>query len=243
MRNNSAYLFLFIFSLCHFMTLAQTVWTGPKITFSKASNADWTLEVNQDRITANVWLTRASNNGIFNIAQEANFQGGGGSGPSPIDTEWAFGSISDGITNLNFTTWGIAHSTGGSGNPSSLINQNMVVHLITDDVYIDIKLLAWGSGGPNGDGGSFTYERSTNNLSLDQFQSLHSIKLLPNPTSNYIKISGLTNTRSYILFSLLGKAISTGTVANNQKISVQHLPKGVYLIKLENAKTLKFIKD
>lgn len=47
---------------------AQTEWTGPITTFIKANNADWTLEVNQDRITSNVWITRANNQSVFNIA-------------------------------------------------------------------------------------------------------------------------------------------------------------------------------
>jgi hypothetical protein len=126
-----------------FWCIAQTEWTGPEMVFSKAESTDWTLEANQDRITNNVWLTRANNQGIFNIAQEDSFQGGSGAGPSPIDTEWAFGRISDGVQNLTFTTWGFAHSGGGPGNPASLINQDMVLHLISDDIYIDIKFLSW----------------------------------------------------------------------------------------------------
>ena len=46
---------------------AQTVWTGPKTTFTKANYANWSLEANQDRIINNVWLTRQNQEGIFNI--------------------------------------------------------------------------------------------------------------------------------------------------------------------------------
>ena len=35
--------------------------------FTKENNADWTLEENQDRISETVWLTRANNQGLFNI--------------------------------------------------------------------------------------------------------------------------------------------------------------------------------
>ena len=46
---------------------AQTIWNGPTTTFTKANNADWTLESNQDRITSAVWITRANNQGIFKV--------------------------------------------------------------------------------------------------------------------------------------------------------------------------------
>jgi len=40
----------------------------------------------------------------------------------------------------------------------------MVVHLISDDIYIDIKITSWEAG--SNSGGGFSYERSTNpNLS------------------------------------------------------------------------------
>ena len=50
--------------------------------------ADWTMEANQDRITDNVWLTRANTRGIFNIKTESNYT----DNMSPADTEWAFGT-------------------------------------------------------------------------------------------------------------------------------------------------------
>ena len=47
-----------LLALLAFNAYSQTFWTGPKITFTKADDADWTLEENQDRITDNVWITR-----------------------------------------------------------------------------------------------------------------------------------------------------------------------------------------
>lgn len=236
---------IFILALLMLFTTfmsAQTTWTGSKIIFSKGESADWTLEENQDRITNNVWLTRADNGGIFNIAQESSFQGGSGSGPSPIDTEWAFGSISDGVQNLSFTTWGLAHSGGGPGNPPSLVGQDMVLHLISDDIYIDLKFLSWGAGGANGAGGSFSYERSTNNLSSDQFQSKANLKIYPNPGTDVVTIDGLDRSIRYELFNILGRVVMSGSVTNNQKLDVSNLSTGAYFFKLENGATLKFIK-
>ncbi|MFT5848171.1 hypothetical protein, partial [Psychroserpens sp.] len=68
-------------------TFAQTEWIGPTITISKADFDDWTLEISQDRITPNVWLTRANSRGLFNIVLETEFDNGNYT--SPLDTEWA----------------------------------------------------------------------------------------------------------------------------------------------------------
>jgi hypothetical protein len=38
-----------------------------------------------------------------------------------------------------------------------MIGKDAVLHLIADDIYLDIKFLSWTAGG----GGGFSYERST----------------------------------------------------------------------------------
>ena len=37
--------------------------------------------------------------------------------------------------------------------------ENFVLHLIEEDIYLDVRFLSWTSG--NGAGGGFSYERST----------------------------------------------------------------------------------
>ncbi len=126
----------------------QTVWTGPPTTFTKVDFADWTLQEHQDRMTDNVWITRANAQGIFNINVEDGY-----TLTSPADTEWAFGSAAD-WENLTFQTWFDWHG----GSPPSVIDVAAVVHLITDDIYLDITFLSWTSGGG---GGGFSCRRST----------------------------------------------------------------------------------
>lgn len=60
-------------SLAAGVSTAQTLWTGPQITITKANFADWTLPENQDSLTANVILIRANGDGVFYIAQESEF--------------------------------------------------------------------------------------------------------------------------------------------------------------------------
>ena len=129
---------------------AAEVWTGPKITFSKTAFADTALPANQDRITDNVWLTRASSLGLFNVKTETSYA----FNSSPADTEWSFGATAD-IGSLTFLDW----KNAVGSNPPASVGENMVLHLITDDIYIDITFLTWGETPSSG--GFFSYERST----------------------------------------------------------------------------------
>ncbi|MBD3161033.1 MAG: hypothetical protein GF328_02925 [Candidatus Latescibacteria bacterium] len=128
---------------------AQEIWAGYDYFFEKENYADWTLEENQDRITDIVWITRADQMGIFNIHNEDSYI----DFESPSDTEWAMGTTDDYDT-LDYVTW--VEWTGF--NPPGTVGQNAVVHLITDDIYIDIRFESWQSGGQ---GGGFSYYRGT----------------------------------------------------------------------------------
>jgi hypothetical protein len=127
---------------------AQEVWSGRDYYFEKPDYADWTLEENQDRITDQVWITRKNNQGIFNIAQENGY------GPqSPQDTEWATGDAVD-WADLTFTYWPDWHANY----PPGMIGVDAVVHLISDDIYLDIRFESWTSADQ---GGGFSYYRAT----------------------------------------------------------------------------------
>jgi hypothetical protein len=136
---------------------APTVWDGPTISFSKAGGADHTLPANQDHLTSDVALTRGNSQGMFNILHESGY-----TGASPTDTEWATALNNPGdeisATNwaaLDFTTWVAAYGNSTSAN---ILNYNAVVHLLTDDVYLDLRFTNFQGGGG---GGAFAYERST----------------------------------------------------------------------------------
>lgn len=150
------------------------VWNGPWISFTKGDWADWTLPENQDRITDNVWSTRQDSAGLFNIALEDFYQGWD---TSPLDTEWAYGTLSD-YESLSYTSW--ASMSGYY--PPSMIDQEAVLHLVTDDIYIGIKFTSWtiglDGGGPGG--GGFSYERTTASV--------------PEPSSLLLFAAGLSTT-------------------------------------------------
>lgn len=239
MKNHHLFFALASLFFCSECLWAQTIWTGPTITVTRSDNVDWTLEANQDNITPNVWITRAHpGGGIFNFVSETQFS----RSSSPADTEWAMGTSAD-IGRLTFKNWKAA-----VGQVVQIENKNMVLHLITDDIYIDIKFTHWdeGNGNPNlvNNTGAFTYIRSTDHtLAVPDFESVNKIHACPNPVGDYVQVSGLPNTMSYQLYDVLGIEIDKGLIINNQKMSTQHLTNGLFFLKLENGTIIKLIKE
>jgi hypothetical protein len=138
------------------------IWTGASTTFTKAGSADPTQPGNQDRLTNNVWLTRGSDEGMFNIAtgQETKYT----RFTSPSDTKWATGAMGANtgkiITatnwqNLTFSDWAPAYGGPGSGLSAHITTEVAVVHLLTDDIYLNLLFSDFTSGG------DFTYRRAT----------------------------------------------------------------------------------
>jgi hypothetical protein len=71
-------------------------------------------------------------------------------------------------------------------------------------------------------------------------ETILSLAIYPNPTDNVILIHGL-NRYHFDIISLNGQVIKQGRIENN-KIIVSDLLKGIYILRIENAKPFKFIK-
>lgn len=130
--------------------ITGTIWDGPLLTFSKSTGVDHTEEVNQDRITDNVWITRANAAGqIFNIVVEAVAD----KTTSPVGTRWAQGTFEE-LQSVTFTTFRAACP---QQKPRLAVGRPMLLHLIEDDIYIEIRFTSWAQGNQDG----FAYERTT----------------------------------------------------------------------------------
>lgn len=79
-------------------------------------------------------------------------------------------------------------------------------------------------------------------LSTDESQS-QAISLYPNPSSDYIRIANATQTFSGSIVNMLGQNVKDFALDNDHPIDVRTLSKGTYLVKLNNSKTVKFIKN
>ncbi len=140
------------FLLTEMWAQAATVWNGPNITFTKVNGGNPALAANQDRMTSDIWLTRGSSQGLFNANAEAGFS----HFSSPTGTAWANGTLAN-YASLSYTDWN-SWAKGVNAGPSSTVGVNAVLHLIPDDVYLQIKFTSWSSGGV---GGGFSYQRSS----------------------------------------------------------------------------------
>ena len=128
---------------------ALTLWEGANMTFTKPNGADSSLAENQDRITENVWLTRGNQGVLYNAVNE----GAANNNSSPVGTEWAEGSFAD-LASLNFTNF---RSACPNNKPKEVVGIPLVLHLIQDDIYIEITITDWAQGKVGG----FTYQRTT----------------------------------------------------------------------------------
>jgi uncharacterized protein (TIGR03382 family) len=131
---------------------AAIIWNGPTLSFTKANGANPNLAANQDRMTSNVWLTRGASQGLYNAKPESFFS----HFFSPADTAWADGTTAN-YASLIYRDWN-QWAKGVHAGPPSTVGVNAVVHLISEDIYLDLRFTSWTSGGA---GGGFSYQRST----------------------------------------------------------------------------------
>ena len=135
------------------------LWNGDLLTFTKADGADPTHPDNQDKITGNVCLTRGDEGVLFNIATEESAD----NSISPAGTEWAQGTFSDLTTgSLMFTNF---RDACPGGKPKNSVGIPFVVHLIEDNIYIELTITSWSQGKEGG----FTYTRSTAVTDISSF--------------------------------------------------------------------------
>ena len=146
---------------------APLVYTGDGVSFAKEAFADYTLPANQDFILPDIAITRGDTRGIFNAALEVAFV----DNSSPAGTAWAFVNNNPmatlSATNwaaLSFADWQTANG-GGGGGPTNTVGQDAVLHLIDQDIYLDIHFTEWGAGSTAG--GSFAYNRAEITPSAD----------------------------------------------------------------------------
>ena len=85
---------------------------------------------------------------------------------------------------------------------------------------------------------------NTTILSVDDISVINnSLKVYPNPTSEFIQISGFKNTENYSIYTVMGLEISKGSISIDEKIDVKNYSNGLYFLKFENGNTIKFIKE
>jgi hypothetical protein len=240
-------LLLFVVVVCSVHLQAQRVWhsSDGTITFTKAGFADCTQAANQDRISDSVWITRTNTQSIFNIKKESAYQTN-----SPVGTQWGFGTTAkyDTITYKTFVA--VSNSS-----PSTLIGKDMVLHLVQENIYLDIKFLTYGNSST---GAPFSYIRAASPTSVEssseKIQAFALLQNYPNPfnpvtTMEYeIQNVGTQYIVSLQVYNVLGKKIATlvneAKPAGKYKIrfDASNLASGIYFVHLQNGNNFQMKK-
>tara|TARA_B100000767_G_C19704459_1_gene509887 strand:- start:497 stop:1246 length:750 start_codon:yes stop_codon:yes gene_type:complete len=81
-------------------------------------------------------------------------------------------------------------------------------------------------------------------LSYQEFNDINTtIRLFPNPSNLFLKISGLEKKEKYVIYSIIGTEVKKGNISGDEKIDISNFTNGLYFLKFDNGNTLKFIKE
>ena len=70
------------------------------------------------------------------------------------------------------------------------------------------------------------------------------LSVYPVPAKNYISISNLKEVKTYRILNVLGQGVEEGVVSNSKdRIDLQSLDKGFYILSFKNEKPLRFLKE
>ena len=70
-----------------------------------------------------------------------------------------------------------------------------------------------------------------------------SLSIFPNPSKDFIHVTGLRKTENYEIFDSVGKKIKKGITSKNKSIHIESFSTGNYFLKLGDGKTIRFIKE
>jgi hypothetical protein len=123
---------------------AATLWTGPNMTYTKSASTP-----NDTILAGKVVLHRGTRDVLYNTAAGETRA----ATSSPANTEWGFGALTN-YQNLSYRSL----ESMRDGNLAGLIlNRPMVMHIISEDIYLSVKFTTWGQHGV----GTVSYIRST----------------------------------------------------------------------------------
>lgn len=81
-------------------------------------------------------------------------------------------------------------------------------------------------------------------LSADlELNATSKIRLFPNPSLDFIQISGLKENEEYTIYNILSAEIKNGIISDNEKINIRYFTNGLYFLKFENGTVFRFLKE
>lgn len=150
------------------------------------------------------------------------------------------------IANVQIGVSTLANSIGSIIYTTSITTQDVWNEFIIEDFvapnngnYITVSLTNLNSGWTQIDDFNIT----TNTLSKNGYEYSNTIKIHPNPTTDFITISGLKNRENFRVYDILGTEIIKGEIIDNGEIAIKNFSNGIYFLKFDNGNTIKFIKE
>lgn len=80
-----------------------------------------------------------------------------------------------------------------------------------------------------------------NTLSIDNLVN-NTLKLYPNPSSDFISITNLKSSQNYMIVNQIGQQVKKGVISTNGQIDIRDLSHGLYFLKFINGDAIKFLK-
>jgi len=80
-------------------------------------------------------------------------------------------------------------------------------------------------------------------LSVPQNNVDSELKLFPNPSNQNIQFTNLYERVNYSIYNSAGLKVKAGNIIGDEKIYIQNLSSGLYIIELKNQIRIKFIKE
>ncbi len=79
--------------------------------------------------------------------------------------------------------------------------------------------------------------------SVDENTITYSVtEIYPNPSSDFVFLPNVTKTEKYRIYTLSGIEVLQGTISATKKIDIKKLTNGLYFLKVNNRKAIKFLK-
>jgi hypothetical protein len=135
----------------------RTLVTNPNYFVKNDYGSEIDTFIEDDPVGDGIGITRGENQGIYNPYREENWN----ENNSPAGTEWN----ADGWENLSdieSRTYSNFYDAVGGQLGNNVVGANLIMHIISTDIYYAVKFLSWTQGG---NGGGFSYVKYGINLS------------------------------------------------------------------------------
>ncbi|EDP94950.1 T9SS type A sorting domain-containing protein [Kordia algicida OT-1] len=107
---------------------------------------------------------------------------------------------------------------------------------------IEYQNKLWFAGNKSGNGTELTSLQDASVLNVESFET-NAMNMYPNPASNMIQFSNITNQMQYNIYNTLGHLIAQGKLENSQKsIDISTFTSGMYLVEITSKTQSKIFK-